>query len=85
MAGKDNPINVRSLGRTLRRWKDEICAWLAAGPLSALMVQRVNSCRAVRMCGWLRIAEYRLLVGTGQSWSGASHRTPRGGRVRVAE
>ena len=39
MADSDNPIEVRSLGRTLRRWKDQIAAWHSAqvsnGPTEA--------------------------------------------------
>jgi transposase len=27
MADKDNPVEVRSLSRTLRRWKEQIAAW----------------------------------------------------------
>ncbi len=27
MADRDNPIEVRSLGRTLARWRDQIVAW----------------------------------------------------------
>jgi transposase len=30
MVDTDNPIEVRSLGRTLRRWKHQIAAWHGA-------------------------------------------------------
>ena len=48
MADKDNPIEVRSLGRTLERWKDQIVAWhrchVSNGPTEAAnnLIKRVK-------------------------------------------
>lgn len=48
MADRDNPIEVRSLGRTLERWKDQIVAWhrghVTNGPTEAAnnLVKRVK-------------------------------------------
>jgi transposase len=48
MADTDNPIEVRSLGRTLRRWKHQIAAWHTAqvsnGPTEAVnnLIKRVK-------------------------------------------
>ena len=48
MADTDNPIEVRSLGRTLRRWKNQIAAWHGAqvtnGPTEAAnnLIKRVK-------------------------------------------
>jgi transposase len=48
MADRDQPIEVRSLGRTLRRWKDQIVAWhrshVSNGPTEAAnnLVKRVK-------------------------------------------
>ena len=48
MCDTDNPIEVRSLGRTLRRWKHQIAAWLQAhvsnGPTEAAnnLIKRVK-------------------------------------------
>ena len=43
MCDPDNPIEVRSLGRTLRRWKDQIAAWhrshVSNGPTEAPRVR----------------------------------------------
>jgi len=48
MADSDNPIEVRSLSRTLKRWKTEICAWhrtgFTNGPTEAMnnLIKRVK-------------------------------------------
>ena len=48
MADRDNPIEVRSLGRTLDRWKDQIVAWhrshVSNGPTEAAnnLIKRVK-------------------------------------------
>ena len=48
MADRDQPIEVRSLGRTLARWKDQIVAWhrshVSNGPTEAAnnLIKRVK-------------------------------------------
>jgi transposase len=48
MADKDNPVEVRSLGRTLGRWKQQIAAWhdaqVSNGPTEAMnnLIKRVK-------------------------------------------
>jgi transposase len=48
MVDPDNPVEVRSLGRTLRRWKHQIAAWHEAhvsnGPTEAAnnLIKRVK-------------------------------------------
>jgi transposase len=48
MGGRDNPVEVRSLGRTLTRWKQQITAWHGAhvsnGPTEAAnnLIKRVK-------------------------------------------
>lgn len=48
MADSDNPVEVRSLGRTLKRWKEQILAWhrshVSNGPTEALnnLIKRVK-------------------------------------------
>jgi transposase len=48
MADKDNPVEVRSFSRTLRRWKEQVLAWhrkhVSNGPTEALnnLIKRVK-------------------------------------------
>jgi transposase len=62
MADSDNPIEVRSLGRTLRRWRHQIAAWHSAqvsnGPTEAAnnLIKRVK--RAA--FGFMSFRNYRV-------------------------
>ncbi len=82
MADSDNPIEVRSLGRTLRRWKQQIAAWHAAqvsnGPTEAAnnLIKRVK--RAA--FGFTSFRNYRirsLLYAGRPRWALLSAITPR--------
>ena len=82
MKDADNPIEVRSLGRTLRRWKHQIAAWHRAqvtnGPTEAAnnLIKRVK--RAA--FGFTSFTNYRirsLLYAGKPNWSSArDHHTP---------
>jgi transposase len=64
MTDPDHPVEVRSLGRTLRRWHDQIVAWHRAhvsnGPTEALnnLIKRIKRIGF----GFRRFAHYRLRV-----------------------
>jgi transposase len=64
MTDPGHPIEVRSLGRTLRRWHDQIVAWhrahLSNGPTEAVnnLIKRVKRIGF----GFRRFAHYRLRV-----------------------
>ncbi len=82
MADSDNPIEVRSLGRTLRRWKQQIAAWHAAqvsnGPTEAAnnLIKRVK--RAA--FGFTSFRNYRvrsLLYAGRPNWALLAAVTPR--------
>ena len=82
MADSDNPIEVRSLGRTLRRWKHQIAAWHAAqvsnGPTEAAnnLIKRVK--RAA--FGFTSFRNYRirsLLYAGRPNWALLATITPR--------
>lgn len=82
MADTDNPIEVRSLGRTLRRWKHQIVAWHSAhvtnGPTEAVnnLIKRVK--RAA--FGFKSFRNYRirsLLYAGKPDWSLLATVTPR--------
>jgi transposase len=83
MADKDNPIEVRSLGRTLRRWKYQIAAWHRAhvsnGPTEAVnnLIKRVK--RAA--FGFTSFRNYRirsLLYAGKPNWELLATTIPRG-------
>ena len=65
MADKDNPVEVRSLGRTLKRWKEHIVAWhrskVSNGPTEAAnnLIKRVK--RAA--FGFSSFRNYRVRAG----------------------
>ena len=74
MADKDLPVEVRSLGRTLKRWKHQIAAWHTAqvsnGPTEAAnnLIKRVK--RAA--FGFTSFRNYRiraLLYAGKPNWS----------------
>jgi transposase len=82
MADGDNPIEVRSLGRTLRRWKDQIVAWHRAvvsnGPTEAAnnLLKRVK--RAA--FGFTSFVNFRirvLLYAGKPNWALLAMVTPR--------
>jgi transposase len=62
MVDADNPIEVRSLGRTLRRWKHQIAAWHRAqvsnGPTEAAnnLIKRVKR----TVFGFTSLSNYRI-------------------------
>jgi transposase len=64
MTDPDHPIEVRSLGRTLRRWHDQIVAWhharVSNGPTEAVnnLIERIKRIGF----GFRRFAHYRLRV-----------------------
>ena len=82
MADKDMPIEVRSLGRTLKRWRLQIAAWHTAhvtnGPTEAVnnLIKRVK--RAA--FGFTSLRNYRvrsLLYARKPNWSLLATITPR--------
>ncbi len=82
MGDSDNPIEVRSLGRTLRRWKQQIAAWHAAqvsnGPTEAAnnLIKRVKRAPF----GFTSFRNYRmrsLLYAGRPRWALLSTITPR--------
>ena len=82
MADTDNPDEVRSLGRTLKRWKEQIVAWHRAqvsnGPTEAAnnLIKRVK--RAA--FGFTSFRNYRvrsLLYAGKPNWSLLANITPR--------
>jgi transposase len=82
MADKDMPIEVRSLGRTLKRWRLQIAAWHTAqvtnGPTEAVnnLIKRVK--RAA--FGFTSFRNYRvrsLLYAGKPNWSRLATITPR--------
>jgi transposase len=82
MCDPDNPIEVRSLGRTLRRWKHQIAAWHQAhvsnGPTEAAnnLIKRVK--RAA--FGFTSFRNYRirsLLYAGKPNWALLATITPR--------
>ena len=82
MADQDNPIEVRSLGRTLQRWKHQIVAWhhahVSNGPTEAAnnLIKRVK--RAA--FGFMSFRNYRiraLLYAGKPNWSLLATITPR--------
>ena len=82
MADRDQPIEVRSLGRTLKRWRHQIAAWHTAqvtnGPTEAAnnLIKRVK--RAA--FGFTSFRNYRiraLLYAGKPNWSLLSTITPR--------
>ena len=82
MADQDNPIEVRSLGRTLGRWKHQIVAWhhahVSNGPTEAAnnLIKRVK--RAA--FGFMSFRNYRvraLLYAGRPNWSLLATITPR--------
>jgi transposase len=82
MADSDNPIEVRSLGKTLRRWKQQIAAWHRAqvtnGPTEAAnnLIKRVK--RAA--FGFTSFRNYRvrsLLYAGKPNWALLATITPR--------
>jgi transposase len=82
MTEPDNPIEVRSLGRTLRRWKHQIAAWHGAhvsnGPTEAAnnLIKRVK--RAA--FGFTSFRNYRirsLLYAGKPNWDLLATITPR--------
>jgi transposase len=82
MADSDNPVEVRSLGRTLLRWKHQIVAWHAAqvsnGPTEAAnnLIKRVK--RAA--FGFTSFRNYRirsLLYAGKPNWKLLATITPR--------
>jgi hypothetical protein len=64
MADPDHPVEVRSLGRTLGRWHDQIVAWhharVSNGPTEAVnnLIKRIKRIGF----GFRRFAHYRLRV-----------------------
>jgi transposase len=81
MADKDQPIEVRSLGRTLKRWRDEIIAWhrsqASNGPTEAVnnLVKRVK--RAAFGFRSFRSFRVRALLYAGKpNWSLLAGITP---------
>jgi transposase len=82
MCDTDNPIEVRSLGRTLRRWKQQIAAWhrshVSNGPTEAVnnLIKRVK--RAA--FGFTSFRNYRirsLLYAGRPNWALLATITPR--------
>ncbi|MGH9205767.1 MAG: ISL3 family transposase [Acidimicrobiales bacterium] len=82
MADNDNPIEVRSLSRTLKRWKEHVVAWhrchLSNGPTEAAnnLIKRVK--RAA--FGFSRFRNYRvraLLYAGKPNWRLLATVTPR--------
>lgn len=82
MADSDNPVEVRALGRTLRRWKHQIAAWHRAqvsnGPTEAAnnLIKRVK--RAA--FGFTSFRNYRvrsLLYAGRPNWALLAIITPR--------
>ena len=74
MSDRDNPIEVRSLGRTLGRWKDQIVAWhrshVSNGPTEAAnnLIKRVK--RAAFGFASFRNFRVRALLYAGKpDWS----------------
>ena len=75
------PLEVRRLGRTIRRWRDQILAWHQAhvsnGPTEAInnLVKRVKR----TAFGFRRFEHYRiraLLYAGRPNWSLLHHLTP---------
>jgi len=82
MADKDNPVEVRSLSRTLRRWKEQILAWhrshVSNGPTEALnnLIKRVK--RAAFGFSSFRNYRVRALLYAGKPrWALLATITPR--------
>ncbi len=82
LVGNENPVEVRSLGRTLRRWKHQIAAWHQAhvsnGPTEAInnLIKRVKR----GACGFTRFRNYRirsLLYAGKPNWELLATITPR--------
>ncbi len=80
--GNENPVEVRSLGRTLRRWKHQIAAWHQAhvsnGPTEAInnLIKRVKR----GAFGFTRFRNYRirsLLYAGKPNWELLETITPR--------
>lgn len=82
MADSDNPIEVRSLGRTLARWKSEICAWhttlLTNGPTEATnnLIKRVKR-GAFGLTNFLHYRIRALLYAGKPNWDLLATVTPR--------
>ena len=82
MADSDNPIEVRSLGRTLKRWKEQIVAWhrsqVTNGPTEAAnnLIKRVK--RAAFGMRSFRNYRIRSILYAGKvNWSLLRTLTPR--------
>ena len=82
MADPDNPLEVRSLGRTLARWKDQIVAWhrshVSNGPTEAAnnLINRVK--RAAFGFSSFRNFRVRALLYAGKPrWNLLETITPR--------
>jgi transposase len=82
MADKDNPIEVRSLSRTLKRWKDQIVSWhrshVSNGPTEAAnnLIKRVK--RAAFGFSSFRNYRVRALLYAGKPrWALLATITPR--------
>jgi transposase len=82
MTDKDMPIEVRSLGRTLKRWRLQIAAWHTAhvtnGPTEAVnnLIKRVKR----TAFGFTSFRNYRvrsLLYAGKPNWSRLATITPR--------
>ena len=82
MADTDNPIEVRSLGRTLARWQSEICAWhatfLTNGPTEAMnnLIKRVKR-GAFGLTNFLHYRIRALLYAGKPNWDLLATVTPR--------
>jgi transposase len=82
LADQDNPVEVRSLGRTLKRWKEQILAWhrshVSNGPTEALnnLIKRVK--RAAFGFSSFRNYRVRALLYAGKPrWALLATITPR--------
>ena len=82
LADTDNPLEIRSLGRTLARWKSEICAWhatfLTNGPTEAMnnLIKRVKR-GAFGFTNFLRYRIRALLYAGKPNWELLETVTPR--------
>ena len=74
MADRDNPIEVRSLGRTLARWRDQIVAWHRPTPQTARPSAANNLIKRVKRAAFgfssFRNFRVRVLLYAGKpDWS----------------
>jgi len=82
MADTDNPPEVRSLGRTLKRWKSEICSWhatkLSNGPTEAMnnLIKRVKRA-AFGLTNFVNFRVRALLYAGKPNWDLLARVTPR--------